>query len=253
MTSLQAAAYAAQVLAAVLAILIARRRSEYVPAAVALTLLAVVNVLNAPIMVALHPLPRPVEDSARLLVYLDGAINLAGYAILAGFCVTISVLPEQRRRAAAIVAAVWLLASVVLAALYPSPLVRDAGLQRVYFAADLTALCVSTIALVTWARAAGAAKRSPGGVHLLAYGLVFLDAAVLLVPFSPWRSVVFGAPYAGYQVAIAVFFAFVVAAEVIAWNSLPVADPRRFVAALRDVRVAPPRQSGAAPRAHLRA
>jgi hypothetical protein len=51
--------------------------------------------------------------------------------VIAGLAVAVAVAPEQRRRAAAAVAGVWLLASVVLAALYPSPLVRGANLQRI--------------------------------------------------------------------------------------------------------------------------
>ena len=37
---------------------------------------------------------------------------------------------------------------------------------------------------------------------------------VLIAPFSPWRSDLFGVPYAGYQFALAAFFAIVTIAEV---------------------------------------
>src|SRR5262249_13600694 len=52
-----------------------------------------------------------------------------------------------------LVAGAWLLASVVLAALYPSPLVRGERLQRIYLAADLIGLFVAIVALARWARA----------------------------------------------------------------------------------------------------
>ena len=44
-------------------------------------------------------------------------------------------------------------ASVLLARLYPSPIVRGAGLQQIYVAADLIALAVASLALIFEARA----------------------------------------------------------------------------------------------------
>jgi hypothetical protein len=217
-TSLQGAGYVAQALAALSAYMLARRRPGHIPAAVALALLATVNLLDAPIAAALTPARgEPWQGSGRVLVYLDGAINLANDAIVAGLPVAIAVAPERRRRAAAMVAGAWLLASVVLAALYPSPLVRGAGLQRIYIAAELIGLFVATVALITWARAGIAAKRSPEGVHAVALGMTLLDAAILLAPFSPWRAALFEAPYGGVQLIITAFFAVVTAAQVIAW------------------------------------
>lgn len=186
MTPLLVAALAAQVLAAVSAIMLARRQADHVPAAVALTLLAAVHVLHTPILAALSPPSvEPWQGTARVLVYIDGAIGLADYAIIAGLAVAVAVSRERRRLAVALVGGAWLLASVVLAALYPSPLVRGAGLQRVYFAADLIGLFVATVALITTARNSMAAKESPRVVHLVALGLVTFDAGILLVPFSP--------------------------------------------------------------------
>jgi hypothetical protein len=217
-TLLEATALAAQVIAAVSAIVIARRRSEHIPAAVALTLLAGANLLDLPIVSALRPLPHPIGGSARMLVYVDGALNLSFYAIVAGLAVAVAVYPQRRRLAVALVAAVWLAASIVLAALYPSPLVRGLGLQRFYFAADLIGLFVSTVALITWGRRAMAAKQSTSLVHFVAVGMVTFDALILLGPYTPWRGALFDAPYTGPQVAILVFFAIVMALQVNAWK-----------------------------------
>ena len=129
--TLQGAALAAEVAAALTGVLLARRRGEHRPAAVALVLLVGAAALELPILAALRPLPRPVEGAARVLVYLDGALYLAPIATVPGLALAVSVSPERRRAAVAAMAGAWLLASVVLAALYPSPLVRGEGLRRV--------------------------------------------------------------------------------------------------------------------------
>ncbi len=243
MTPLQLAAYAAQGCAAISAHAVARRRPEYAPAALALAVLAAASWLDGVTAAGLSVAP-----SSHVLVYLDGALNLATSAAVAGLAVAVAVAPERRRLAAAIVGAVWLLASVVLGALYPSPLVRGEGLHRVYFAADLFGICISTVALITWARAAIAAKRSPDAVASVALGLVTFDAAILLAPFSPWRGALFAAPYTGPQLVITVFFAVVATAQVTAWKLSPVQSDR-LVHALRRVRPALHRRPRTAARA----
>ena len=89
---------------------------------------------------------------------------------------------------------------------------------RVYLAADLIGLFVSTVALIAWARRGIAAKQSPGSAPLIAIGLVLLDAMILVMPFSPWRGSAFAGRYDVVQLGIAVFFAAFAAAQVIAWH-----------------------------------
>jgi hypothetical protein len=220
MTAMQATGYAAQVLAALAAVILARRHAPHRPAAVALVLLAAVNVLRAPILAALTPYSvEPRQGWSRVLVYLDGALSLANYAILVGLPVALAVAPGRRRHTSVIVVEVWLLASVVLAALYPSRIVRGAGLQQVYVAADLIALAVASLALVFEARADIAAQRSPSTSSMVATALVILDGAILVAPFSPWRGDVFLVPYFGPQLVIAILFLFIAASEAIVWRS----------------------------------
>jgi hypothetical protein len=209
---------AVQALAAVFAILIARRRSAYLPAAVALTLIAAINVLERLIAPALDGSPVPYQGLPRLFFHLESASKLAGDAVVAGLAVVVSVGPERRRRAATIVGGVWLLASVVVAGLYPSPLVRGLALARIYFASAMLGICVGTIAMVTWAAKSIAAKRSPGGSDTIALWLLIFDADVALVPFSPLHSAPFSAEsYSGVQVLILWVFTVLTAGEVIAW------------------------------------
>jgi hypothetical protein len=54
-----------------------RRRAQHVPAAVALVMLAAVSLARGPLREALAPLPRPVEGLGVVLVYVDGAAELA--------------------------------------------------------------------------------------------------------------------------------------------------------------------------------
>jgi len=219
MTALEVAGDVSEVLAAVSAVALARRRPAHTRAAVALVVLALIAVVGAQVAAALTPPSvEPWQGWARVLVYLDGALNLATSATIAGLAVSLAVAPERRRFAVGAVVAVWALASIVLAALYPSPLVRGESLQRVYVAADLIGVFVSTVALVSWARAGIAAKRSPDSASAVAIGLVLLDLAILLTPFSPWRGSIIGGRFDVIQVEVLGFFAVISAAQVILWR-----------------------------------
>jgi hypothetical protein len=218
MTPLQVAGKAAMVCAAISAVALARRRPAHAPAAVALTLLAVLDLVGGLTAAALTPYPvEPWQGTARVVVYLDGAINLGTSATVAGLAVAVAS-GKRLRLAIGGVIVVWALASVVLAALYPSPLVRGAGLQRIYLAADLFGLFTSTVALISWARAGIEAKRSPDSAGILAMALVGLDALILLMPYSPWRDSIATGRYDVIQVVIVVFFTAFVAVQVILWR-----------------------------------
>jgi hypothetical protein len=212
-------AKATQIAAAASSIALARRRAEHVPAAVALVVLTAVGLARGPLRAALAPLPRPIEGAARSLVYVDGAAELATYATVAGLAVAIAVREKHRMRVVAAAVALWALASVTLGALYPSPLVRGEGLQRIYFAADLIGLFVSAVAIVGWTQRKLVAKRSPDSASLVALCLVALDGAILLAPFSPWRAVLYGSDFAGIQIIITMFFGIFTVTQVIAWRS----------------------------------
>jgi hypothetical protein len=211
-------ALAAQVLAAGFAILIARRRSSYLPAAVALALIAAINVLERLIAPTLDGAPVPYQGLPRVFFHIESASKFAGDAVIAGLAVVVAVAPDRRRRAVTTLGGVWLLASVVVAALYPSPLVRGLALGRIYFAFAMLGICVGTIAIVTWAAKSIAAKRSPGGADTIALWLLIFDADVALVPFSPLHGAPFSAgSYSGVHVLILWVFTVLTAGEVIAW------------------------------------
>jgi hypothetical protein len=211
-------ALAAQVVAAAFAMLIGRHRRSYLPAAVALTLIAAVNVFERLIAPTLDSYPAPYQGLPRFFFHLESASRFAGDAVIAGLAVVVAVSPERRRGVVVVVGAVWLLASVVVASLYPSPLVRGMALARIYFASVMLGIGVGTIAMVTWAGKSIALKRSPGGADTVALWLLIFNASVALVPFSPLHSAPFSPEaYTGVQVFIVWVFSLLAAAEVIAW------------------------------------
>jgi hypothetical protein len=182
---------------------------------VALAVLAVANIVDPFVVAGLSPpQAEPWQGVARVLVYLDGAVLLAEVAAIPALATWVFLPPERRRLALTVVAGVWLVASVTLAALYPSPLVRGVGLQRIYLAADLLGLFVSVVAVVSWARL----RKPPTSAHGVAIGLVIIDALILLTPYSPWRGSVFSDRYDVTQLEIVVFFAAFSVAQVILWR-----------------------------------
>jgi hypothetical protein len=204
--SLETTAVVLEVAAAVTAVMVARRHPEHRPAAVALVLFALFPMARIPLQSALSPFPvEPWEGVRRLLVYLDGAAVLGAAAVVPGLALAVAVSPERRRVALAIVGAVWLAGAVILAALYPSPLVRGLNLQRVYLAADLFGLFVATVSILRFVQDRRPVNSSFG----VALALVVLDVALLLYPLSPWREGTWVSPLGHFDIiqgGILVFF-----------------------------------------------
>lgn len=203
MTPLRAASLAALLASAVAAALLAVRRREHVPAAVALSLLGAFNLAQLATVPATTP----------TLVYLDGAVMLAASAVVPGLAVFAFLSPRLRWRALAAVVAAWVLLSVAMAVVHP----RGPELQRWYLAADLAGLVVAAASIVTWAWWAKG-RASPGSTHAVALALPIADLALLLLPYGPWRASVFAGRWDLVQVVIVVFFAALAAAQVIAWQ-----------------------------------
>src|SRR5262249_6607385 len=146
-------AKAAVVAAAMTAIPLARKRAEHTPAAVAQVCFAVADLSWFPLNGILSPVSvEPWHGPALIAVYVDGAAVLSQFANLPALALAAGEPPGKRLRAAAPVIGAWVVASVVLGTLYPSPLVRGDGLRRVYLAADLICLFVTVVALATFYR-----------------------------------------------------------------------------------------------------
>lgn len=217
MTPFQSAALVAEIASAVAAVALARRRPPHRPAAVALVVLLVANLLRAVVVAALPwpPPSEPLQGGARTLIYFDRALVLAASGAVPGLALGASV--QRPRWAVAAVVALWAVASILLAALYPSPFVRGPQLARLYLAADLAGLFVAVVALVHRARS----KRSPTSAHVIALALTAGDLAILLVPYSPWRDGLFGR-YDGVQLMVIVLFVALTCFQgVLLWFSPP--------------------------------
>jgi len=182
-TGLQAIVIASVALAAGSAVLAARRRADHRPAAAALCILLVANLAAIPLAsnALLPPHADPWGGWMRVLVYLDGAVQLSSDATVAGLALAITV--NRPKRAVAAVAGVWALASVALAMAYPSPMVRGASLQKIYFAADLAGVLVAFGTIGSWIFQ----RKAPRPVLWVATLITLSDLAVLLDPLSPWR------------------------------------------------------------------
>ncbi len=175
-----------EIVAAIVAVLLARRRAEHRPAAVALVVFTLADALRLPVDTALPWSEAPYAAlGMRALVYLDTALVLAMEAVLPTLAVV--VCSERPKRPLVAMVAAWAAVSVGCAVLYPSPMVRGDGLARVYLAADLAGLFVTIVAFVQWARR----RESPSSSHVVALLLMAADVVVLLVPFSPWRAGIF--------------------------------------------------------------
>lgn len=203
-----------EIAAAFSALALARRKAEHWPAAVALVLLAAIPLLRGPLKSALHVSAQPWP----VYVYADGAAQLATSATVAGLALVVAVQTQHRVRALALAVLGWMVGSIALASLYPSPLVTGARLQRVYYAADLLTFFVAAAALARWADRGLAAKRSPNGASMVALSLWALQGVIAFAPFGPWRGDVFGSDFSGIQVCVAAVFGCFTCAQLIAWR-----------------------------------
>lgn len=187
------AATIAQGAAVVAAFALARRRPDFWPIALYLAAVAAASLVRAALvgfvlvperarMVAagIDPVVVPFTSSGALAaVAADGSLWLLAPAGLAAVAAAVC-LPRRRPVLVAIVVA-WAVASVALYAAYPSPLVRGAGLARVYLAAELVGLAVAVACVAKWI---GRVER-PRVTHtaiFLCIAIVFAELAA-----GPWR------------------------------------------------------------------
>jgi len=164
--------------AAVTAWWLVRSRPAHRPAAVALSLLAALLLASVPLS---RVLPSTGENLPRALVYLEGARMLGVVAVPTWLALRVT-LPERRWLIAGLVAGLWLLSSVLLAALYPSPWVRGLNLEKLYFTAEQLGVFVSVIALVRHVRNVLILRDVIGSSTNVAMMLVALNLWALLVP-----------------------------------------------------------------------
>jgi hypothetical protein len=174
-------AYLLQIVAAVLAVTLARRRPEHRPVAWFLCAMTAIDWTRLAIARAAHfdHAVRPHEGAVRLAFHLD---ELGFVAWPAGLAALALVLFTGQRPRPAFVA--WAMLGAALVVLYPADLVRGAGLQRVYLVAHLAALFVAVAALERWSR-----RREEPGPEL---AVMLVLAAVDVLRLVPYAGSIFG-------------------------------------------------------------
>jgi hypothetical protein len=165
--------YVIAILAAVLAVAVARRRAEHRPVAMFLGVMVAIDLarLARRYLYPIDAAPHPHVGLARLVFHADEAGFLAWPFGLVALAL---VIFGARRPWPVLVAYLVTLAGLV--ALYPSPYVRTDGLQRVYLAAFLASFMVYIAALARW----GALRATPSSEHAAFLILGALDLARLL-------------------------------------------------------------------------
>jgi hypothetical protein len=173
-------AYLLQVLAAAMAVTLARQQPEHRPAAWFLGTMAAVDLGRLALTRAVDfaTAPRPHVGAVRLAFHVDQEGFLAWPAGLAALAL---VVFGARRAWPALGA--WAVLSATSIALYPSPLVRGEGLQRIYLGAHLGALFVVVATFAAWR----VRKAVPGSAH----AALFVLATIELVRLAPFNGSIF--------------------------------------------------------------
>jgi hypothetical protein len=170
----------AKVLAAVTAVLVARRREEHRPIAWFLTLVAVTD-LPEIVLVVLGVATRlpdaPFTGLARLGLHVRQALYLTWPFGFMATCIAVFL-----RRNPWPLGILYGIAVAAFALSYPE--IRGADMAKAYLAIEIGCLLVGFGVLVQWAWR----RRSPSLTHITAIILLFGEAAVL---FGPWRRDVF--------------------------------------------------------------
>jgi hypothetical protein len=175
MNALPYLATMAMVCAAIVALLLARRRADHRPFAVFLCVVTVANLLRVArgLIAPIRPLDAPpYEGWARVVFHIDQGLFLSWAA---GLAVLVVVLFISSPRWPAILPGVaWAGTVGYLATHYPA--VRGEALRDVYLAAELGALVVATGSIITWTWR----RASPTSAHACALFVVLFQAVVLM-------------------------------------------------------------------------
>lgn len=197
--------YVAKTAAAGCAIPVARRRADYRPVAMWLTIELVADLLRIPGRAFVidpfreqYPDPKvPLAGLARVAQHVDEAFFLLWAAGIAALALVVFLRPASPpeeppaplsgsvRVGLGAIAAAWAALVVVLTARYPDASVRGEGLARAYLGGELAALAVAAGALLTWIRR----LERPRLPHIIVLLLLANEAAALAVP---WRGLIFG-------------------------------------------------------------
>lgn len=171
-------AFIVKILAATMAVWVARGRREYVPIAVVLIISAVADILRLVISGAMPPTSETASSSPGVIVLyaVDSALWLTWPAGLAASALVVFL---DRKPWAVLIA--WAALAIGLAVSYPWA--RGENLRLVYLGAELTAQAVALGGALLWST-----RRSPPGAeHAVLALLVAVELGTLIA--GPWRAI----------------------------------------------------------------
>lgn len=171
---LLALAIALKIGAALLSVVVARRRREYVPVSCFLVWTTLADLARAWLHTHwLDQAPRPYVGLFRVLGEIGGALWLSWAAGLAGVSTVVFI-----KRRPYIVLVSYIALVVTLAILYPA--VRDERLRKVYLGAELVALTVALGGVGEWIR-----RRTdlPEVEHAALFLVIAIDLVTLAGPY----------------------------------------------------------------------
>jgi hypothetical protein len=216
---------AALILAAIVAMMLARRRPDYRPIAWFLAVQTVGNFVRVALATYVFAPTRASVRAAGLdpaLVPFTGAARAAFavettcFLLWSAGIAAVSVAVFSKRRPW-VVGLAWVVVSGVVAFNYPA--LRGDALRRAYLAADLAGLAVGIGAFVQWVWRVER-PRLPHGAVLL---IMATDIAALAV--GPWRHGDFFSSWPLAQVSLTALYAVLITLEGIAWKRLSSSKP----------------------------
>ncbi len=195
-------------LAALLAVLLARRRADHRPVALALCLQSGTSLARLLLHGVLVGHPAPFASWPRVAFHLSQALTFVGNATFAWCCLAV-LCPRLRTRG-------WIAGWVVgfagtIASLYPE--LRGAALVPIYLAAELAALLVWALASAHAARADGlrGLVGTPARVVVTLLGAISLGALA-----GPWTAGLYDAAYSPQQASLLVLYTAIVLVHLVA-------------------------------------
>ncbi len=210
-------------LAALLAVLLARRRADHRPVAAALCIQSGASLARLLLHRVLVGHPVPFTGWPRAAFHLSQALTFAGNATFAWCCLAVLVTSSKRPAPEGWIAGwastfsrrdvvhVWIGFTVVCIARYPE--LRRESLAPVYLAAELAALLAWALASVHAARAEGlrGLVGTPARVVVTLLGAISLAALA-----GPWTAGLYGAAYSPQQASLLVLYTAIMLVHLVA-------------------------------------
>jgi hypothetical protein len=181
--------------AAVVGLLLARRRPQHRAACAFIVGTLAADLIRHALNAGPLDAPRPYSGAVRALFHVDQGLFLLWPFGSMGLVAVYFAHRTDRRSAARAVAGVYLSTVAVLSLGYPT--IRGDALARVYAATFALALLVLVAGLISWTPR----RARPRPEHAVTLALVLLTAALFVGPFLPSAP----DPFTGWDTARAVF------------------------------------------------